>query len=43
MTKDEVKSEAIEQIVAGSDTTASALRGVLLYIMTKTARLLQTP
>lgn len=34
MTKDEVKSEAIEQIVAGSDTTASALRGVLLYLMT---------
>lgn len=34
MTKDEVRTEAIEQILAGSDTTASALRGIFLYLMT---------
>ncbi|KAI0480690.1 cytochrome P450 [Xylariaceae sp. FL0804] len=31
---DELRSEAAEQIIAGSDTTAGALRGTLLYVMT---------
>ncbi|KAF7557755.1 hypothetical protein G7Z17_g367 [Cylindrodendrum hubeiense] len=30
---DELRSEALEQIIAGSDTTAGALRGILLYII----------
>jgi len=34
LTKDELKTEAIQQIIAGSDTTAGALRGLFLYIMT---------
>ncbi|KAH6677016.1 cytochrome P450 71A20 [Plectosphaerella plurivora] len=31
---DELRSEALEQIIAGSDTTAGAIRGVLLLVMT---------
>lgn len=31
---DELRSEALEQIVAGSDTTASGIRGTLLHIIT---------
>ncbi|OHE92219.1 cytochrome P450 [Colletotrichum orchidophilum] len=31
---DELKSEALEQIIAGSDTTAAAIRGTLLQIIT---------
>jgi len=31
---DDLKSEALEQIIAGSDTTASAIRGALLQLMT---------
>ncbi|CAI7645479.1 unnamed protein product [Penicillium manginii] len=31
---DELRSEALEQILAGSDTTAGAIRGSLLHIMT---------
>jgi len=31
---DELRSEALEQIIAGSDTTAGAIRGALLHIMT---------
>ncbi|KAL2830846.1 cytochrome P450 [Aspergillus cavernicola] len=31
---DELRSEALEQILAGSDTTAGAIRGTLLHIMT---------
>ncbi|KAJ5417304.1 uncharacterized protein N7487_000854 [Penicillium crustosum] len=31
---DELRTEALEQILAGSETTASAIRGTLLYIMT---------
>ncbi|KAK1722483.1 hypothetical protein CaCOL14_006198 [Colletotrichum acutatum] len=31
---DELKTEALEQIIAGSDTTAAAIRGTLLQIMT---------
>ncbi|KAM9880438.1 cytochrome p450 [Verticillium dahliae] len=31
---DELKSEALEQIIAGSDTTAGAIRGALLLVMT---------
>lgn len=31
---DELRSEAVEQIVAGSDTTAGAIRGILLLLMT---------
>ncbi|KAJ4998443.1 Cytochrome P450 monooxygenase lolP1 [Colletotrichum sp. SAR 10_66] len=31
---DELRSEALEQIIAGSDTTAAAIRGTLLLIMT---------
>ncbi|KAH7304718.1 cytochrome P450 [Stachybotrys elegans] len=31
---DELRSEALEQIIAGSDTTAGAIRGTLLYIIT---------
>ncbi|KAF9874182.1 pisatin demethylase [Colletotrichum karsti] len=31
---DELRSEALEQIIAGSDTTAAAMRGALLAIMT---------
>ncbi|KAJ6783127.1 hypothetical protein PWT90_01425 [Aphanocladium album] len=30
----ELRTEALEQIIAGSDTTATAIRGVLLYVMT---------
>ncbi|PNY25948.1 Pisatin demethylase [Tolypocladium capitatum] len=31
---DELRSEALEQIIAGSDTTAGAIRGALLHVMT---------
>ena len=31
---DELRTEALEQIIAGSDTTAGAIRGTLLHIMT---------
>ncbi|KAJ5780422.1 hypothetical protein N7457_005582 [Penicillium paradoxum] len=31
---DELRSEALEQILAGSDTTAAAIRGTLLHIVT---------
>lgn len=31
---DELRSEALEQIIAGSNTTAGAVRGTLLYVMT---------
>lgn len=31
---DALRSEALEQIIAGSDTTAAAIRGVLLQVMT---------
>lgn len=31
---DELRSEALEQIIAGSDTTAAAIRGALLHIIT---------
>ncbi|KZL73725.1 cytochrome P450 [Colletotrichum tofieldiae] len=31
---DELRSEALEQVIAGSDTTAAAIRGTLLQIMT---------
>ncbi|KAK3368836.1 cytochrome P450 [Lasiosphaeria ovina] len=31
---DELRSEGLEQVVAGSDTTAAALRGTMLYLMT---------
>lgn len=31
---DELRSEALEQIIAGSDTTAAAMRGTLLHIIT---------
>ncbi|KAL3462677.1 cytochrome P450 [Aspergillus heterothallicus] len=31
---DELRSEALEQIIAGSDTTAGAIRGTLLHLMT---------
>lgn len=31
---DELRTEALEQIIAGSDTTASAIRGTLLHVMT---------
>jgi len=31
---EELKSEALEQIIAGSDTTAGAIRGALLHLMT---------
>ena len=31
---DELRTEALEQIIAGSDTTAGAIRGALLHIMT---------
>jgi len=34
LTEDELKTEAIQQIIAGSDTTAGALRGLFLHIMT---------
>lgn len=34
ITGDQLRSEALEQIVAGSDTTAGAIRGMLLLIMT---------
>lgn len=34
VTGDDLKTEALEQIIAGSDTTASALRGLLLHTMT---------
>jgi cytochrome P450 len=30
----ELRTEALEQIIAGSDTTAGAIRGTLLYLMT---------
>ncbi|KAJ4146828.1 hypothetical protein LMH87_001387 [Akanthomyces muscarius] len=30
----ELRTEALEQIIAGSDTTATAIRGTLLYVMT---------
>jgi cytochrome P450 len=30
---DELRSEALEQIIAGSDTTAGAIRGTLLHVM----------
>ncbi|BCS28749.1 cytochrome P450 [Aspergillus puulaauensis] len=31
---DELRSEALEQIIAGSDTTAAAIRGALLHVIT---------
>ena len=31
---DDLRTEALEQIIAGSDTTAGAIRGALLHIMT---------
>jgi cytochrome P450 len=31
---DELRSEALEQIIAGSDTTAGAIRGTLLHLIT---------
>ncbi|KAL1612353.1 hypothetical protein SLS60_000579 [Paraconiothyrium brasiliense] len=31
---DELRSEALEQLIAGADTTSSGIRGALLYIMT---------
>lgn len=31
---DELRSEALEQVIAGSDTTAGAIRGTLLHIVT---------
>jgi cytochrome P450 len=31
---DELRSEALEQIIAGSDTTAGAIRGVMLQVIT---------
>ncbi|KAK2012105.1 cytochrome P450 [Colletotrichum eremochloae] len=31
---DELRSEALEQVIAGSDTTAAAIRGAILQIMT---------
>ncbi|KAK1753166.1 pisatin demethylase [Echria macrotheca] len=34
LSREDLRSELIEQIIAGSDTTASALRGILLYLMT---------
>jgi cytochrome P450 len=34
LTKDEVFTEAMLQIVAGSDTTATALRAIMLYLIT---------
>ncbi|KAJ6157812.1 hypothetical protein N7470_005404 [Penicillium chermesinum] len=34
LTGEELRSEALEQILAGSDTTAGAIRGSLLHIMT---------
>jgi len=34
LSRDDLRSEAVEQIIAGSDTTASALRGIFLYLMT---------
>ncbi|KAF6824305.1 pisatin demethylase [Colletotrichum musicola] len=34
LTGDQLRSEALEQIIAGSDTTAGAIRGMLLLIMT---------
>ncbi|KAK3381138.1 cytochrome P450 [Podospora didyma] len=33
LTKDELRSEALEQIIAGSDTRAGALRGIMFYLM----------
>lgn len=30
---DDLRSEALEQLVVGSDTTAGALRGIMLYVM----------
>jgi cytochrome P450 len=34
LTKDEVFTEAMLQIIAGSDTTATALRSIMLYLIT---------
>ncbi|TVY42183.1 Cytochrome P450 monooxygenase [Lachnellula occidentalis] len=34
LTHEELRSEALEQVFAGSDNTATAIRGSLLYIMT---------
>ena len=34
LTKDEAEAEAVVQVVAGSDTTATAIRATLLYIIT---------
>jgi cytochrome P450 len=34
LTGEELRSEALEQVIAGSDTTAAAIRGALLYLMT---------
>lgn len=31
---DELRSEALEQVIAGSDTTAAAIRGVILQVIT---------
>lgn len=34
LSRDDLRSETVEQILAGSDTTASALRGIFMYLMT---------
>lgn len=34
ITGDDLRSEAIEQVLAGSETTATAIRGILLHVMT---------
>ena len=34
LTGEELQSEALEQVLAGSDTTASGLRSILLYLIT---------
>jgi cytochrome P450 len=34
LTQDELRSEALEQILAGSDTTASGIRGILFQLLT---------
>ncbi|KAJ5095271.1 hypothetical protein N7532_007562, partial [Penicillium argentinense] len=34
LTGDELRTEALEQIIAGSDTTAGAIRGILLHVIT---------
>lgn len=34
LTGEELRSEALEQVLAGSDTTATGIRGILLYLIT---------